>query len=261
MLGVGVLVDSRIFREWLQRSKLIELRHLYIIGKLLELRCLKWVSMIHLDIWNTSYGQKKDWESNWQFDSRPVKVRNRPDFLAHRWCATYRWKALNEGYYFVLNLISIGGLQRKLWAPKVARVPSLRISGLPLGNPKTKSHLDVAPVKRCRIYYKGEGDGFPQVWVVVSLVNPSCPRLILTPKVLQLCTNHLVLVLCRSVWVTEACQFFLIPSWSSNMPFLPFQSAASQGACPDSLLFRCFLFGTHIWIPQGVRSASPNVSN
>jgi hypothetical protein len=31
----------------------------YIIGKLLERRCLKWACMTHLDIWNTSYGQKK----------------------------------------------------------------------------------------------------------------------------------------------------------------------------------------------------------
>jgi hypothetical protein len=30
---------------------------LYIIGKLLERRCLKWSRI--LDIWNTSYGQKK----------------------------------------------------------------------------------------------------------------------------------------------------------------------------------------------------------
>jgi len=32
---------------------------LYIIGNLLERRCLKWACIIHLDIWNTSYGQKK----------------------------------------------------------------------------------------------------------------------------------------------------------------------------------------------------------
>jgi hypothetical protein len=31
---------------------------IYIIGKLLELRCLKWALIAHLDIWNTSYGQK-----------------------------------------------------------------------------------------------------------------------------------------------------------------------------------------------------------
>jgi hypothetical protein len=41
--------------------------------------------------------------------------------------------------------------------------PSLRILGLPLGSPETKSHLDVAPVERRKVYYKGEGGGFPQV--------------------------------------------------------------------------------------------------
>jgi hypothetical protein len=66
------------------------LRILYTIGKLLKQRYLKWARMTHLDIWNTSYGQKKGRESNWQFDSRPLKVRNWPDFLACRWRTTYR---------------------------------------------------------------------------------------------------------------------------------------------------------------------------
>ncbi len=57
--------------------------------------------------------------------------------------------------------------------------------------------MDVALVKKCIVYYKGEGGGFPQVWAVMSLVSPSCLWFVLTPKVLQLCTNHLVLVLCR----------------------------------------------------------------
>jgi hypothetical protein len=56
----------------------------------------------------------KLWESNWQFDSQPLKVGNRPDFFEFRWRATYRWKALNEGYNFALDLISIGGLHGKL---------------------------------------------------------------------------------------------------------------------------------------------------
>jgi hypothetical protein len=106
-------------------------------------------------------------------------------------------------------------------SPKVAGVPSLGISKLPLGSPRTKSHLDVALMERHKVYYKGEGGGFPQVRAMVNLVNLSCPWFVLAPKVLQLCTNHLVLVLCRSVWVVEACQFFLVPSWSSNMPLYP----------------------------------------
>jgi len=36
----------------------------------------------------------------------------------------------------------------------------MALSGLPFGNPETKSHLDVGLVKRCRVYYMGEGGGF-----------------------------------------------------------------------------------------------------
>jgi hypothetical protein len=167
---------------------------------------------------NTSYDQKKGRESNWQFDSQPLKIRNWPNSLACRQHATYCCKALDKGYNFALDFIVIGGLHKKLctfnfaldfiaiWvlhnklcASKVARVPAGRILGLPFGSPETKIHLDVAPVERHRIYYKGEGGGFPQVWAVVSLVCPSCSWFILAPKVFQLCTNRFVLVLCRFV--------------------------------------------------------------
>jgi len=52
-------------------------------------------------------------------------------------------------------------------------VPTLGISGLPFGNPGTKCHLDVGFVERHKVYYKGEGGGFPQVRAMVSLVSPS----------------------------------------------------------------------------------------
>jgi hypothetical protein len=47
-----------------------------------------------------------------------------------RWHATYRWKDLEDGYNFASNLILIGGLKKKLWASKVAKVPISRILGL-----------------------------------------------------------------------------------------------------------------------------------
>ncbi len=154
----------------------------YIIEKLLKLKCLKWARITHLDNWNTSYDQKKGRESNWQFDSRPLKVGNRPNFVTCKHHATYHWKVLNEGYKFSLDLIAIGGLHAKLCAPKVVKVPIVGISGLPLGNLETKNHLDVAPVESCRVYYKGEGGGFPQVQIVVSLVNPKLPMTRLSTK-------------------------------------------------------------------------------
>jgi hypothetical protein len=45
---------------------------------------------------NISYDQKKSQESNYQFDSQPLKVGNRLDVLTCKCCATYHWKALNE---------------------------------------------------------------------------------------------------------------------------------------------------------------------
>jgi hypothetical protein len=155
---------------------------LYIIGKLLKCRCLKWARIAHLDIWNTSYGQKKGRESNWQFDSRPLKVGNRLDLLGCRQRVTYRWKALDESYNFASNHIAIEALHKKLCALKV---------------PGEKSHLDVGSMESHRVYYKGEGRA------VVSLVCPCCPWLVLAPKVFQLCTNHFVWVVCRPMWVNK----------------------------------------------------------
>jgi hypothetical protein len=120
---------------------------------------------------NTSYGQKKGRESNWQFDFRPLKVRNQPNFFVCRWRVTYYWKAFDKGYNFDFHLISIEALHEKLWGPKVTGVLTLAILGLPLGSPGTKCHLDVGLVERHILYYKGEGGGFLQVRAVVNLVS------------------------------------------------------------------------------------------
>ncbi len=94
-------------------------------------------------------------------------------------------KNLDKGYNFSLDLILIEGLHVKLWAPKVARVPTLGILGLPLGSPETKCHLDVGPMTNHRVYYKGESGGFPQVRAVVSLMNPSLPMVHPSTKSVQ----------------------------------------------------------------------------
>jgi hypothetical protein len=90
-----------------------------------------------------------------------------------------------------------------------------------LGVPGEKSHFDVGSVASHKVYYKGKGGGFSQVRAVVSLVCLCCSWFVLAPKVLQLCTNHFMWVVCRPVWVSEACQLFLVPFWSSNTPFYP----------------------------------------
>jgi hypothetical protein len=144
-----------------------------VIGKVLKCRCLNWPHIGHLDICNPSYGQKKGRESNWQSDSRPLKVVNRP-FPDVLWgSATRRWKSFFEGYNFGSDFVPIGGRGEELRSPKVAGVPTGTVSGLHFGSPEKKSHLDVASAESCREYYKGEGGGFPQVRAVVCHVSPS----------------------------------------------------------------------------------------
>jgi hypothetical protein len=86
---------------------------LYTVGKVLKCRCPKWPCMSHLDIYNPSYEQKKGRESNWQFDSRPLKVRNRPTSDVSRWSATQRWKALKV----------VASPESGLWWVKWVQVP------------------------------------------------------------------------------------------------------------------------------------------
>jgi hypothetical protein len=116
---------------------------LHIIEKLPKCRCRKWPRMSHLDICSTSSGQKKGRESNWQFDSRPLKVRNWLDPGVYRESVTHRWKALKENYKFVSDLIPIKGQSKELWPHKVPGVQTRTISRLHFGSPGTKSHSGV----------------------------------------------------------------------------------------------------------------------
>jgi hypothetical protein len=62
------------------------------------------------------------------------------------------------------------------------------ISCLPLGSSETKSHLDVAPMERRKVYYKGEGGGCPQVRAVVNLMNLRLP--VVRPSTKNVPTMH-----------------------------------------------------------------------
>jgi len=111
---------------------------------------------------------------------------------------------------------------------------------------RDKMLIGCGPVGNHRMYYKGEGGGFPQVWFVVSLVSLSCLWLVLAPKVLQLCTNHFVLVLCRPMWVSEACQFFLIPSRSSSTPLYPSKVLRARERAPTPCSSAVFVWESHL---------------
>jgi hypothetical protein len=95
---------------------------LSVVGKVLKLRYRKCPRIGNLDIFSPSYGQKKGRESNWQFDSRPLKVGNRPVPDVRFGSGTRPWKDLDESYNFGLDLVAIHLCSRELWRFKVPRV-------------------------------------------------------------------------------------------------------------------------------------------
>jgi hypothetical protein len=152
-----------------------------VIGKVLKCRCPKWPRIGHLDICSPSYGQKKGQESNWKFDSRPLKVENRPVPDMRSGSATWRWKALFEGYKIGSDLVAIRGRGEGLWLSKVPGVQPGHVRDN-FGSPGNLCHLDVAPTGRRRVYYREYGGGIlPSPGRGESCVS-KCPWLVPTPK-------------------------------------------------------------------------------
>jgi hypothetical protein len=143
-----VLRDSWKLKVRFQGSKHLALRWSLYRGKVLKCRCPKWPCMSHLDICNTSYDRKKGRESNWQFDSRPLKVENWPDPSACRKSVTRRWKVLKESYKFASDLIPIRGLSKELWAAKVSGVQTWRA---PKSRGETKLKVSQSQVAESRL--------------------------------------------------------------------------------------------------------------
>jgi hypothetical protein len=106
-----------------------------VIGKVLKRRYRKWPRIGHSDICSPSYGQKKGRESNWKFDSWPLKVGNQPLPDVALKSATRRWKDLDESYNFDLGLVPIQVWSKELWPFKVLGVQLRQfrdsISGVP----------------------------------------------------------------------------------------------------------------------------------
>jgi hypothetical protein len=166
-------------------------------------------------------------QSNYQFDSWPLKVRNRPDFLACRWHATYLWKDLDKGYNFALDLISIKGLHTKLWASKVTGVLGPNAIWMLVLWPDTKYTI------RGKVVASPKSGPWWALWICV------CPWLIYALKVLKLCTNQLVVWFVQ-VQVSDWClSFFLVPIPELQHAPLP-SNCYELGSVPHSLLFCYF---------------------
>jgi len=173
-----------MFRVRQQVPKHLALRF-SVIGKVSKRRYRKWPRIGHLDICSSSYGQKKGRESNWQFDSRPLKVGNRPLLDLRIEITTWCWKDLNKGYNFGLELVAIRLCSRELRAFKVSGLQSGQFRdnvGTPTWESREKEPFECSPRRALqRILYGGRW------WLPLSPGHgescvSKCPWLVLTPK-------------------------------------------------------------------------------
>ncbi len=156
-----------------------------VLAKVLKRRYRKWPRIGHLDICRPSYGQKKGRESNWQFDSQPLKVGNRPLPDLQIESAIRRWKDLDEGYKFGSDLVAIELCSRELWAPKVPGLHPGQFRdnfGTPTLESREKEPFGCSPRNVSqRILYGGRCWLPPSPGRGVSC-GPKCPWLVPTPK-------------------------------------------------------------------------------
>jgi hypothetical protein len=156
-----------------------------VIGKVLKLKYRKWPRIGHLNICSPSYGQKKGWESNWQFDSRPLKVVNWPLPDLRIEIARCRWKDLDEGYNFGLNLVAIRLGSRELWAPKVSglQLGQFRDNfGTPTWESREKELFGCSLNRALQRILCGGRWWLPPNPGRGESCGPKCPWLVLTPK-------------------------------------------------------------------------------
>jgi hypothetical protein len=194
-LGIGVMMDSRIFIEWYQRSKLIGWKSFLYHWKVLGTYMFKMGSHDPF-----GYLKQKLWSKERSGVKLPIwlrslKVDNRPYFLACRWRATYRWKDVEKGYNFATNLTSIGGLHTKLWNPKIAKIPISKFwefQDSHLGVPGQNDIWVLAPwlstknIIRWKVVASPKSGPWWVLWVYV------CLWFVHAPEVLWLCINQLV---------------------------------------------------------------------
>jgi hypothetical protein len=198
ILGDGVPVDFQNFKEWLQGSKLNGLWN----WKALGMQMSKMGS-------HYSFGHLK--HKLWPKEGPGVKLAIWLPITKNQESTQFTWlqRACDiplESFQQKLQLCfrskvcSQSNEALKSWESHLAQFWDFHLGVL-----GEKNHLDVSSVASHRVYYKGEGGGFLQVWAMVSLVYPCYPWLVLAPRVFQLCTNHFVWVMCRPMRVSEAC--------------------------------------------------------
>ncbi len=161
----------------------------YIIGKLLERRCLKWARVTHLDIWNTSYGQKKGRKSYCQIWHLTTKSWESPRFPCFQVVCDISLKSSRWWLQLFLRPYFNQRSTHKVMALQSRGSPNFDSH---LGFPRQNDIWVLAPWPSIEYTIRGKVVASPKSGLWWVLWVRVCLWLILVSKVLHLCTNQLV---------------------------------------------------------------------
>jgi hypothetical protein len=132
----------------------------------------------------------------WQFDSRPLKVRNCPDVLVFRWRATYVGKLSTRATTLLEISSQLEVCKESYGPPKLQESQVWEFQDSHLGVSKQNAIWMWASWRGTKYTIRGKVVASPKFgswWILWVRV---CSWLVLAPKVLQLCINQLVVWFC-----------------------------------------------------------------
>jgi len=121
-----------------------------VIGKVLKCRCPKCPRIGHLDIYSPSYGKKSGIDL---FSTSKSGVLHGVGKISTRAITLVQTSLQTDSTVGSYELPKSQDSNRDNFGT---------ISGLQLGSPGKKSHLDVAPAERCKEYYMGKVVASPE---------------------------------------------------------------------------------------------------
>jgi hypothetical protein len=178
---------------------------------------------------------------------------NRPDLFMCKWCVTCYWKALDKGYNFALDLISIEGFHIKLRPPKLREFQFREFRDSNLGILGQKWRLGARLVARHREYYKGgrwwlppslgRGEFYESVFARGLSMHQKCSIYALI---------NLLFGLCRSMWVIDL--LVTLPSPYPGTPTCPSTPEVLQAKehTPTLHSFVMFTLDSHLSLSRGL---------
>jgi hypothetical protein len=146
---------------------------------------------------------KEGRESNWQFDFQPLKVRNRPNFLAHVACDISLKKLLMKATTLLQTSSQSEVYTQSYEPPKSWKSQLWKFRNSHFGVPGQNDIWVLVPWLGTKYTIRGKVVASPKSrpwWVLWILV---CPWLVRAPKCFNYALTNLLFGLCRLAWVSK----------------------------------------------------------